>query len=652
MNDLYNLDDKIAFIAWELARWQPGLNLPERQAVILLVLLTLVQDHQGSTRVALRGTRGQALRQEFTRSLLGGIETTAGCDPLDPARAAELMLKVVDAGSLGSIMGAPGSFKPLIDAGSHLYLQKMFELENRFTGALKAKLVIPAEPQFGQKIEAALLDVLSKPAVSAQTGKPVQLNDEQQQAVRMAVQNAVSIISGGPGTGKTTIVLSILRVLRRLGINCQEIALAAPTGKAANRMGDAIRSGREDINRPTEADRDLVNLAEPQTLHRLLGYSHRTSRFQHHHNNRLAERVVIVDESSMIDLDLMDRLIRSLRDDARFILLGDAHQLPSVEAGSVLRDLLTVREAHIGMQCIELVESHRMRRDDPAGRNILTVAQTIDRAETPPFTSTVGNDSAIVERASVSDIAFVGVEFLSSKEGSNTLENFLDLWHEKRLLSVSNFDELVSHDYHIDRDGFQNDGLKKLEQLFSHWGKSRILCLTRVRPTGADRINASLHERALKRAIQLQRPNENKSLEFTADFVSGEPVLMQVNDYERGIYNGDQGIILNVNDHGNRALMVVFRQPHGFAVFPIGSLRPVLRHAYAMTVHKSQGSEFDHVALVLPDRDLPINTPEILYTAITRSRTSVVIVGQRDIFESGVKRAITRDSGIAEKLRA
>jgi exodeoxyribonuclease V alpha subunit len=161
-----------------------------------------------------------------------------------------------------------------------------------------------------------------------------------------------------------------------------------------------------------------------------------------------------------------------------------------------------------------------------------------------------------------------------------------------------------------------------------------------------------LRERAVKYATQLQRPNENKSLEITADFVSGEPVLMQVNDYERGIFNGDQGIILNVNDHGNRALMVVFRQPHGFAAFPIGSLRPVLRHAYAMTVHKSQGSEFDHVALVLPDRDLPINTPEILYTAITRSRTSVVIVGQRDIFDSGVKRSITRDSGIAEKLRA
>ena len=553
LNDQYNLDDKIAFIAWELARWQPGLNLPEQQAVILLVLLTLVQDRQGSTRVAFRGACGQALRQEFTRSLLGGIETSAGCDPLDAARAAELMLKVVDAGSLGSIMGQPGSFKPLIDAGSHLYLQKMFELENRFTAALKAKLAVAAEPQFGRKLEAALHDVLSKPAVSGQTGKPVQLNDEQQQAVRMAVQNAMSIISGGPGTGKTTIILSILRVLRRLGLNCEEIALAAPTGKAANRMGDAIRSGREDINHPTETDRDLVNLAEPQTLHRLLGYSHRTGRFQHHHNNRLAERVVIVDEGSMIDLDLMDRLVRSLRDDARFILLGDAHQLPSVEAGSVLRDLLTASDKSVGLQSVELAESHRMRRDDPAGRNILTVAQTIDRAETPQFALAVGNDSAVVEQATVSDIAFFGVEFLSSHEGSRTLEYFLDCWYEKRLQSLPSLDELVGHEYEIDRDGFQNEDRERLEQLFSHWGKSRILCLTRVRPTGADRINASLHERVVEHAFQSQRPNENKSLEINADFVPGEPVLMQVNDYERGIFNGDQGIILNVNDHGNKA---------------------------------------------------------------------------------------------------
>jgi exodeoxyribonuclease V alpha subunit len=252
----------------------------------------------------------------------------------------------------------------------------------------------------------------------------------------------------------------------------------------------------------------------------------------------------------------------------------------------------------------------------------------------------------------VTDVDFAGVEFLASRENSKTLEHFLDRWHEKHLASLSNFDELVGRDYEIDRDGFQNDDRKKLDQLFSHWGKSRILCLTRVRPTGADRINTSLHERALDRAGQMRRPKESKSLEATTDFVPGEPVLMQINDYDRGVFNGDQGIILNVNDHGNRVLMVVFRQARGFVVFPIGSLRPVLRHAYAMTVHKAQGSEFDNVALVLPDRDLPINTPEILYTAITRSRRSVVILGQHNIFDSGVSRAVTRDSGIAEKLRA
>ena len=128
--------------------------------------------------------------------------------------------------------------------------------------------------------------------------------------------------------------------------------------------------------------------------------------------------------------------------------------------------------------------------------------------------------------------------------------------------------------------------------------------------------------------------------------------MMQVNDYKRMIFNGDQGLILNVSDGGTVYLMVVFPRSEGFAAFHVESLRPDLQLSYAMTVHKAQGSEFERVALILPDRDLPINTREILYTALTRSRASVVLVGTRDIFESGIDRAISRDSGIAEKLRS
>ena len=184
-----------------------------------------------------------------------------------------------------------------------------------------------------------------------------------------------------------------------------------------------------------------------------------------------------------------------------------------------------------------------------------------------------------------------------------------------------------------------------------HWGDSRILCLTRVRPTGADRINAVLHGLVLDRARENRRRRKQGELDTSTDFIPGEPVLMQVNDYERGIFNGDQGIILNCSEDGNSTVAVVFQQSQGFAVFPVESLRFVLRHSYAMTVHKAQGSEFNRIALVLPDRDLPINTPEILYTALTRSRKSVVIVGRREIFNSGVTRTVLRDSGIAEKLR-
>ena len=142
----------------------------------------------------------------------------------------------------------------------------------------------------------------------------------------------------------------------------------------------------------------------------------------------------------------------------------------------------------------------------------------------------------------------------------------------------------------------------------------------------------------------------DRALTREDDFIPGEPVMMQVNDYHRGIFNGDQGLILNVSEGNQLQPMAVFPRSEGFAAFHIDSLRPVLLHSYAMTVHKAQGSEFDRVALVLPDRELPINTREILYTALTRSRASVVIIGNREILENGIISKIFRDCGIAEKL--
>jgi len=649
----YNIEGEVGVLAWELARWQPGLGLVERQALILLIISALVQVRLGSTRFALRGEPGRALCLDLTSRLLAGVKPMTGCHRLEPARAVDLIERLIDSNTAGVIIGHAGSFKPLINAGSHLYLQKMLQLEDRFVEVIRYRLSASIERWSEEQIDRTLCDVLSRP-VNQNTGSIV-LDSEQLDAVRAAVRYPMTVISGGPGTGKTTIIVSMLRVLRRLGVTCEEIALAAPTGKAANRMGEAIRASREGIADPGEADLDLANLGEPQTLHRLLGFSPRSGRFLHHENNRISERIIIVDEGSMVDLALMERLVRSLREDSRFILLGDARQLPSVEAGAVLRDLLDGENGSAGesttVRTIQLVQSHRMRREDDDGRNIFTIAQAIDKGFVPDIAVRRTRDDVITDRRSVREITFRGVEFVTSPEGSQVLGDFLSRWHREILGSLPDLDQLVGREYSIDQGRFAIDDQERLERLFAHWGRSRILCITRVLPVGADQINAVLHQQAIVAFPQPGRGLTGFAPRHDSELIPGEPVMMTVNDYERKIFNGDQGLVVNVSERGRLTLMVVFPQAQGFTSFPADSLRLHLQHSYAMTVHKAQGSEFDRVAIILADRDLPINTREILYTALTRSRTSAVLIGRRDILESSVARRISRESGIADKLR-
>ncbi len=639
----YNMEDEISYVAWELARWPDKLAVDERQVLILMILMVLLHLREGSTRLALRGAHGRSLCLSLASGLLKDVQPVPGIKDIAPEQVVERMETLIDSGRLCALVGSVDEFKPLVIAGPYLYLQKMLNLEDRFVEAMLSRLEAKIESWSEEQVERALDDVLARP--SMHHGRPLTLIDEQQQAVRSAVGGPLTVVSGGPGTGKTTVVVTMLRVLRRLGVTCEEIALAAPTGKAANRMGEAIRAGYNGIVDPAPADLDLVNLATPRTLHGLLGYSYRSGRFIHHENNRMAERVVIVDEGSMIDLALMERLIRSLRADCRFVLLGDAHQLPSVEAGAVLRDLLSEDDTGLplGFRGVRLTHSYRMRRDDEDGRHVFTVAHAINAGEAPTLACTKTSDRVIVERLSVADITFHGVEFIASSEGASILDPFFDRWCHDVISSLADYDDLIECDYAIADGRFNDDDQKKLRTLFSHWDNFRILCLTRVLPTGADRVNVALHDRVLR--SHKRGPIRNDSP------IVGEPVMMQVNDYNRMIYNGDQGLILNVSEAGRSQPMVVFPRSDGFAAFQFESLQSDLLHSYAMTVHKAQGSEFDRVVVILPDRDLPINTREILYTALTRSKQSVVLIGSREILELAIAKLISRDTGIAAKLR-
>ncbi|AGA28701.1 exodeoxyribonuclease V subunit alpha [Singulisphaera acidiphila] len=637
----FNLEEEVAFLAWELGRLPPGLNREERAALILLALTALIALRQGSTRLPFRD---RAIRLEIARQLLQEEGSIPG---LDAARAVKLAESLIEEGRVAAIVGGPEDFKPLIVDGPYLYLQKMRALEERFADALRRRIAGDGDDSGWPEAEvaAAVLDVEGRPAV--RNGVPLPLSDDQLAAVRTAASHRLAVISGGPGTGKTTIVVSILRVLRRLGIPPEAMLLAAPTGKAAQRLGQSIQAGLQAVAQPSPEDNDLETIPEPRTLHRLLGYSPSTGRFLHHENNRLAGRVVVVDEGSMIDLVLMERLARSLRDDARLVLLGDDHQLPSVEAGAVLRDLLAEDDdgpSPLGPRAVRLTQSHRMRPDDPDGRNILTVSQAIDRGETPRFAPSRDRDDTIVERPSLAEVTFQGVEFLEASEGSGVIEALLHRWTVEVIRALPDFDDLIARRYLIGRTGFSEQDQGRLTRLFDHFDRSRVLCLTRVLPSGADRINDRLHDQAFA---------ATPAGSFRADdLLPGEPVMMQVNDYSRMLFNGDQGLILSVSEGGRPAPMVVFRRADEFVTHRIGSLRSVLRRSYAMTVHKSQGSEFDRVALILPDADIPLNTREILYTALTRSRGAVTLVGSRDTFAQGVARSARRYSGVAERVRA
>jgi exodeoxyribonuclease V alpha subunit len=624
----FAIEPEVALLAWELARWPAGLDLEERKALVLLALGALVALRQGSTRLPLRGEESR-LRLDLTQRLFGAAGETL-------QYAAD---SLIESGRAGLVVGSAGEFKPLVVVGEHLYLQKMRVLEERFAASVRGRLRDEKPRCDEAAVEEALGHVDKRPAAAG--GVSVTLSSDQADAVRAALRFRLSVISGGPGTGKTTVVVSILRVLARLGIQADQIALAAPTGKAANRLHRAIQDGLDGIADPSAEDDALRQHAEPCTLHRLLGAT-KSGRFTYHENNRLAQRVVVVDEASMIDLVLMERLVRSLRDDARLVLLGDEHQLPSVEAGAVLRDLLAP-ESPLGARTVRLTESYRMRADNPDGRNILTVSRAINSGTRSVVAPERTGDDVVVQRPTAADATFRGVELVATPEGSSALEAFLDRWYTEVIRGLPNFDARIQRVYRTDRDGFGSVERAALQTLFEHFDRARILCLTRVRPTGSDRINALLHRRALRA----------RGAGHTEHLFPGDPVMMEVNDPVRKLYNGDQGLVLNVSSGGRSALpMAVFPRDGGFEAFRLDALRSDLVRSYALTVHKAQGSEYEQIALVLPDADLPINAREVLYTALTRAKKAVTILGTQDIFNRGIERRIHRSSGLLELLHA
>jgi exodeoxyribonuclease V alpha subunit len=579
LSDLRDADlgEEEAFLAWQMGQLASGIGEAERRDLVALVARSLISISQGSTRMGL-------------------------------APAERALVRRVPA-----LVGAPGERKPLIVDGDFLYHQKVLVCETRLAAAIKARAGQPGPDPQAVKAAVAEVAAASRPALS----------DEQRAALAAALGRRLAVISGGPGTGKTTIALALGRGLVRLGVPAGELALAAPTGKAAHRLQESFHAGLAALPAPSAAEQALQSACPTaQTLHRLLGYSPATGRFLHHQNYRLAARAVIVDEGSMIDLSLMERLLRALRDDAVLVLLGDADQLPSVDAGAVFRDLSSL--------ALRLHKNFRTDQAQSAGRRISECAAAVRAGDAGRLAT------LLAPRTGAAALAFDGVELVPGTEREAVLER----WYQDRIVALPEWNQLVEHEYVFGPEGFSLQDDDRLTRLHAHLARQRVLCVTRERPTGANPVNAFLH--GLRAG-----PSD--------EFLPGEPVLVLRNDYDRGLWNGDQGFILSVKQPGHAVKpLAVFRlstagASHWLVVSP-EALGDSLALAYALTVHKAQGSEHDQILLLLPEQPLPLLTRELLYTALTRARHAVVICGSAEVLAAGTRTSLTRFSGLAEKL--
>jgi exodeoxyribonuclease V alpha subunit len=614
-----DLGDEGLYLAEELVaadRWFGGRD-PLTLGVLVLALM--IAQRQGSTCLPLDpSARGHL------RTLVTEITRLAGLAGEAPALV-RAIVRLTGMPQFDSVVGTRDQRLPLIVDGGCLYTERSRWLEERVARRLGERLATPT-----QGVAAVLADLARRPTAAT-------LSDEQAHAVGLAVAGKLAIVTGGPGTGKTLVAAAIVRGFARLGIT--QIALAAQTGKAANRLTQVIGAELAAIREPSEPDRALA-AAPPvaQTLHRLLGY--RGERFTHHAQSPLPFGAVIVDEASMIDLELMDALLDALPATAPLVLIGDAHQLPAIDAGQILADLATPdgpAAARVGV----LAKSYRMDVSDRNGRAVYDAAAAVHDGAAQRLTERA---HPLATARTPGALTFAGVEWVDTAAAGHphdaTLAAAEALWHHfdgPRALRAA---ERVFHF----ADGRVDPGqAPELERLWQLLARARVLTVTRALPTGSLAINAHLHELALERMSVTGRP----------ELVPGEPVMITANDYQRGLFNGDQGIIVRADEGlGRHHYRAVFRAGGELRPFAIEALRDRLELAWALTVHKSQGSELDAIALILPHEDLPIITRELVYTGITRARTGVVLVGSRALLTAAGKRRALRYSGLANRLRA
>jgi exodeoxyribonuclease V alpha subunit len=509
---------------------------------------------------------------------------------------------------------------PLVrDAAGRLYMARYWDYQQRLVVQLRQRAIGIVETVQDDLLAKGLYR-LFPPAASPHT------IDLQRVAAEKSVRRYLTVISGGPGTGKTTTVVRILALIIEqalaAGDSPPRIRLAAPTGKAAARLNEALAAAKNSdwLRGALNAESVLALIPESaMTLHRLLGGGGQGgNRFRHDDRRQLPVDVLVVDESSMVDLALMTRLVEALPQKARLILLGDKDQLSSVEAGAILGDICqgvssslpsasvvadrSFSRAGIGQCIVHLTHSYRF--DDHSG--IGRLSRAINDGDADRVCACLRSP----ESPSVSLI-----EPHASDEMMETLSCLVETHYTPYMNE-------------------QDPALR-----LNRFNQFRILCAHRKGVFGVDAIN-----HAVAGILKQQT-----GMETGSEWFNGRPIMVTQNDYQLGLYNGDIGVIGPSPE--DPASFTAFFPAAGQAVRSVSPYRLSSHETvFAMTVHKGQGAEFDHVLLILPPRRSPIVTRELLYTGVTRARKSVTIFGAESVIREAVRTPVQRASGIGEQL--
>lgn len=517
------------------------------------------------------------------------------------------------------VVGDPGEVKPLVlDRKGRLYLYRYWEYQDELARAVKERLgENPAEAE-RQVLRRGVAEVFPESGCDGV--------DWQKVAAVAAARRRFCVVSGGPGTGKTTTVARILALLARQHSGARiRTALVSPTGKGAARLQEAMKKAKESL--PFGEDVKALLPDEASTIHRLLGAVRGSPYFRFDKHRRLPVDALVVDEASMVDLALMSKLAQALPPASRFILLGDKDQLSSVEAGAVLGDICDSARVHPFSDafCREIREICGYRLEGGGAAPVLSDS-IVRLSRSYRFDERSG--IASLSRAVNEGDADGALQTLQH-EGHVDL-SWSPLPSRDSLSSVLKDRAAAFHGLFLGSD--PRDLLRVLDRF-------RILCALREGPFGARAVN-----RLIERIFREQR-----FIRGEGPWYRGRPVLVTRNDYSLHLYNGDVGIALPDPGAGG-ALRVFFQAPDGAlrAVHPVRL--PEHETVYALTVHKSQGSEFDRVLFVLPDRDAPVLTRELIYTAITRARERVEVWGGNEVFRAAVSRSTFRLSGLRDAL--